>query len=161
MDGSKSFRRAELFAENNLTFKIIHLIRDGRAFCSSFIKNKELSEKQLLVAAKVWKKNIKKVDILRARFAQIDTLDIRYHDLCRSPEEKLQEVLDFLGLEFKNSYLRYSPDDMHILGNRMRFTYKGVIREDMAWKKKLSNDSIELLTKTLEQDLKRFQFICN
>ena len=39
VDGTKSIRRAELFAKYiESTFKVIHLIRDGRAFCYSYDK---------------------------------------------------------------------------------------------------------------------------
>lgn len=160
-DGTRSFRRAELFTENSLTFKMIYLIRDGRAFCSSYIKNEGYSEtkKNLLIAGTVWKKNIKKVDTLRSRFPQIKTLVIRYQDICRSPEVELKKIYGFLDLEYQHSYLHYSADDMHILGNRMRFVYNGVIREDLAWRNRLSIDSINLITRFLEKDLRRYRFI--
>ncbi len=159
-DGSKSFRRAELFTENKATYKMIHLIRDGRAFCSSFIKNKELtgSKKDFLVAAKVWDKNIKKVDILRSRFPDLDILDVKYHQLCQSPEKELRKIYSFFDLDFDPAYLQYSSQDMHILGNRMRFIYNGTINEDLAWKDRLSDDAVNFLTRTLEKNLNRFKF---
>ena len=96
LDGTKSLRRAELFAERRITFKMVHLIRDGRAFCYSFLKNKKLNRKHIPMAAKVWKKSIRKVDTLRGRFPHVQILDVRYNDLCDAPGRELKRLFAFM-----------------------------------------------------------------
>ena len=158
-DGSKSLRRAELFAGRNLTTKLIHLIRDGRAFCNSFIKNKGLHRRNLALGAKVWEKSIRKVDILRKRFPEVEILDVRYNDLCNSTESELKRIWGFLGVDFDRGFLEYHAKDMHIVGNRMRNEYNGLIREDHSWKRQLKNDEIKVLNKLMIHGLKRFDFL--
>ena len=157
-DGSKSVRRAEFFAEKKLTSKMIYLIRDGRAFCSSFLKNKELSQSCLSMAAKVWQQSIKKVDVLIRRLPNVKILDVRYNDLCKSPERELKRIWAFLGLNYEEAFLEYHRNDMHILGNRMRNEYTGMIREDQSWKTQMSQEDILLLNSLLERELSRFNF---
>ena len=158
-DGTKSVRRAEFFAERKLTSRMIHLIRDGRAFCNSFIKNKGLTKNNLSDAANVWKKSIRKVDKLRKRFPNIEILDVRYNDLCADPKAELSRIFDFLKLSFDDSFLVYRREDMHIIGNRMRFNYSGTITEDDSWKKNLRQEDFRLINKLMENELKRFDFI--
>jgi len=158
-DGSKSVRRAEFFAERKRTFKMIHLIRDGRAFCNSFINNKGLPRRNLSIASKVWRKSIKKVEILRRRLPAVKILNVRYHDLCSSPQEELKRIWAFLGLNYKEAYMEFDKEDMHILGNRMRNEYSGHIREDLSWKKQLSQKEILLLNRLLKNELSSFNFI--
>ena len=157
-DGSKSVRRAEFFAERKLTSKMIHLVRDGRAFCNSFLKNKSLDHSYLPVAAKVWKKSIKKVDVLRERLPDMEILDVRYNDLCNSPNKELKRIFEFMNLHYDDSFLVYNKNDMHILGNRMRFTYSGTIRMDNSWKTILEKEDIKLTNKLMKKELKRFNF---
>lgn len=158
-DGSKSLRRAELFAARKLTSKMIYLIRDGRAFCNSFIKNKQLPHRKLYIASKLWEKNIKKFDILQRRFPHIETIVVRYNDLCEAPGRELKRVWEFLGLKYDDKYLEYRKDDMHILGNRMLSDYKGVIKEDLSWRGRLKEEEIQQLNKLMNNKLKRFKFI--
>lgn len=158
-DGSKSVRRAEFFAERKLTSKIIHLIRDGRAFCNSFLKNKRLPMDCVHVAEEVWKKSIKKVDVLRRRHPGVRILDVRYNDLCSAPKKELRRIWEFLGLNYDDAFLEYRKKDMHILGNRMRFNYSGVIKEDNTWEKSLNQIDVLLLNKLMEDELRRFGFI--
>lgn len=158
-DGSKSIRRAEFFAERKISSKMVYLIRDGRAFCNSFIKNKKLSKNKLHVAAKFWRKSIKKVDILQERFPNLKILVVRYHDLCVAPEQELKRVWTFLELDFDQNFLKYEKKDMHMLGNRMLFEYTGIIREDILWEKQLKKEEILLLNKLMEKELIRFNFI--
>ena len=63
MDGTKSIRRAQLFArDNKMQLQVIHLVRDGRAFCSSYIKNNKLGIDSLGKAARKWKEYIQFTD---------------------------------------------------------------------------------------------------
>jgi len=159
IDGSKSMRRAEMFCERKYTNKIIHLVRDGRAFCNSFLKNKGLSRNCIPIAIKVWKKYIKKVDVLKGRLPHVHLLEVRYNDLCSSPETELKRICEFLGIQYEDSILQFDKRDMHILGNRMRFSYSGDIREDNSWKEKLGKEDLSLINRLAEDELRRFGFI--
>jgi hypothetical protein len=135
------------------------LIRDGRGFCNSFIKNKGISRSALKIAAEVWKKYIEKVDILVKRLEHVEILEVKYGDLCSRPDIEISRICNFIGVESKEDILKNSIKDMHILGNRMRFEFTGEVREDNKWKSNLYPDEIEMLTRYLKPELKRFTFI--
>ncbi|PKN65003.1 MAG: hypothetical protein CVU57_12835 [Deltaproteobacteria bacterium HGW-Deltaproteobacteria-15] len=158
-DGTKSLRRAEFFAERNLATNFVHLIRDGRAFCCSFLKNKKLGKGAMPASAMFWKENIRKVRVLQQRFPSLTMHIVRYNDLCREPGKELARFYDFFGLDYQESYMNYRADDMHILGNRMRFEYDGIIKEDNAWKTFFSNREIEILNDLMRAELEFYSFI--
>lgn len=79
-------------------YKIIHIIRDGRAVFSS--KRNSISlrkmefETNLLVAAKGWKHKLK----LAAKSEQ-QLINVFYEKLILQPEETLNSILDFLNID--------------------------------------------------------------
>jgi hypothetical protein len=157
-DGTKSMRRAELFAERGLTAKMVQLIRDGRAFCNSYRKNNKLDASCLPKASQVWKQHIRKVDALHRRLPSLEILVVRYGDLCASPESEVRRIWEFMGLGFDPAFLEYDKADMHVTGNRMRMTYDGVIREDTSWRDQLAPNHTAQLDTLLKPELERFQF---
>jgi len=93
VDGTKSIRRAYLLAnDNRLDVKLLHLVRDGRAFCCSFIKARKLPISSVSLAAKEWQKYIKDVDKFSNRFPGIPVKTVRYEDLCRNSDTFLMEI---------------------------------------------------------------------
>lgn len=158
VDGMKSIRRAQYFVRDEMIeLKVINLVRDGRAFSSSYIKNEGLSAKNISQAASYWNQYLQQSDIFRARFPQVEIIDIRYEDLCRDQEQTLGKLYTFLGLE-------YQPFDigrncMHILGNRMRKTFTGEVKENVEWKAKLSQSVIDQITHEMRDYLTRYGYI--
>lgn len=160
IDGTKSIRRAELFATFcNANFKIIHLIRDGRGFCYSYIKNKRLSQEKLPEAAKAWKEYIQLIDMFSVRYPEIQLLTIRYEDLCRDQHTVLSDVLKHLGLPFENNMKQSISKPYHMLGNVMRKNFNGKVNEDLSWKTKLKSNEIDKITALMDKDLRRFGYI--
>ncbi len=158
-DGTKSLRRAEFFLERNLIFRMIHLIRDGRAFCYSFLKNNSLPKSSIPIAAKLWNRAITKVDTLNRRFPHVKMLDVRYNDLCSDPETELKKICEFLQVPFDVQLFDYCKEDMHLIGNRMRFKFTGEIMEDLSWKVNLNDKDISNINKLVKHNLRRFNFI--
>ena len=158
-DGSKSVRRAEFLIKNTkITPKIVHLVRDGRAFCNSFLKNKKLDRSNLLVAANAWKNHLKKIDILRKRLPAVEVLVVRYDDLCNTPGSQLEKIWKFLGLNYSEDFMVFKRSDMHIIGNRMRNSYDGIVIKDESWKSQMQGKEIMELNHLLGDELKRFGF---
>lgn len=156
LDGTKSMRRAELFAHGDrCEMKALHLIRDGRGFCASYVKSERRS---LTDAAKAWVRHIARVDAFSKDFPSVPVLVVRYEDLCRSTALTIRSVCEFLGI----SYEEPGEDmmkDAHILGNRMRRTFGGAILEDTSWREKIDSRAQSELTSMMKPQLERFGYL--
>lgn len=133
VDGTKSVRRAELFSKHSKSpFKIIHLIRDGRGFCYSYIKNNRLPKEKLPQAAKAWLEYIQLVDIFSFRHPNIPVMTIRHEDLCRNPKAGSSDICEFLELFFDDNMSKGINKQYHILGNVMRKSFNGKAKENLS-----------------------------
>ena len=162
VDGTKSIRRAELFINNAKTtktiIKVVSLVRDGRGFCHSFLKNRNLSKNDIKEAMKAWREYILLVDKFIIRYPDVQIKIIRYEDLCSELPKTLNELCDFMGLDFEKSMIDV-PTEHHILGNRMRSGFDGNVREDLSWRKNFSKQEIEQINGFLRDDLQKFGYI--
>ncbi|QPG06422.1 sulfotransferase domain-containing protein [Salinimonas marina] len=160
VDGTKSIRRTQIFANHfrNEKLNLIHLVRDGRAFCNSYKKNRKLTEKDLNFAAQEWNDYIQLVDNLANKFSNVNTLTIRYEDLCNNKHRVGLEISKFLKL---SSSKKFEEDNStsHILGNRMRKDFNFDIVEDLSWKQELSENTISAISKVMKKNLHRFNYL--
>jgi hypothetical protein len=156
LDGTKSLRRAQLFAaDGRCSMKVLFLIRDGRGFCASYLKNLHPS---LSEAASSWLGYIARIDRFAKGFASIPLLTVRYEDLCRSTEATTRRICRFLEVPYE----RLGAGTMkpaHILGNRMRRTFSGDIVEDTSWRQKLDHEAQSRLTSIMKRQLERFGYL--
>jgi hypothetical protein len=158
LDGTKSVRRAQLFArDGRCAMKVLHLVRDGRAFCASYLRNMRQTP-SWSDAANAWVSYIAQVDAFSRSFPSVPVLVVRYEDLCRSTTEAIRSVCRFLEISYEAP-----PADMmkgtHILGNRMRRTFNGQIVEDSSWREKLDNHTQAELTYLMKQQLEQLGYL--
>lgn len=160
VDGAKSFRRAELLARSErFALKAVYLVRDGRGFCASYVKNKGLPNESLPLAARLWVKANAKAERLRRRFPGVPFLRVRYEDLCTAFEPTMREVCAFIGVPYDPTLQAESGKPFHGLGNRMRSTFDGKIELDLSWKQRLSEAEVRAVTRVMEKDLVRFGYL--
>ena len=158
LDGTKSIRRAQLFArDDRCEMRALHLIRDGRGFCASYVKNMRPTP-SWPDAAKTWVSYIAQVEHFSRAFPSVPLLTVKYEDLCRSTAEVLRATCQFLDLPYEQP-----GADMlkgaHILGNRMRRTFSGAIVEDTSWKEKLDEHAQTRLTSLMKPQLEQFGYL--
>lgn len=160
VDGTKSIRRAQLFAKYSgmKKIKVIHLVRDGRAFCNSFRKNRNISEAEIYLAAQEWNDYIRLVDNLESGFENIEVTTIRYEDLCREKHLTIKKLATTLNLDSEQNFEK-SDSVSHILGNRMRKNFNFNIKEDLSWRDELSSDVIDNITSVMDNHLARFEYL--
>lgn len=93
----------------------LHLIRDGRDVASSYLKIKEIDDKfkykpkltdNISAIAKEWVCNNDKIESLGLKFPN-RYFRLRYEDLILNTAEVLQNLCDFLNLEFDPEALKY------------------------------------------------------
>ncbi|MGH8291318.1 MAG: sulfotransferase [Steroidobacteraceae bacterium] len=158
LDGTKSLRRAQLFAaDGRCEMKALYLIRDGRGFCASYLKNTK-PPPSLTQSAQRWLAHIVRVDRFAKGFPSIPLLTVRYEDLCRSTEETMRTICQFLEVPYESLGVG-AMKEAHILGNRMRKTFSGTIVEDVSWKQKLDRTSQSRLTSIMKRQLERFGYL--
>jgi hypothetical protein len=158
LDGTKSIRRAQLFArDGRCAMKVLHLVRDGRGFCASYVKNMRQTP-SWSDAVEVWMSYIGQVNQFSRIFPSVPVLVVRYEDLCRSTAKVIRGVCRFLDIPYEEP-----PADMmkgaHILGNRMRRKFNGEIIEDTSWKERLDNRTQAELTLLMKRQLKHLGYL--
>lgn len=159
MDGMKSIRRAQYFAcEANIDLKVVNLVRDGRAFCYSYIKNEGLSNTDLSRATSYWNNYLDLSDRFRTSFPNVGFIDIRYEDICRDQKGTLGSLYKFLNLEYQPFNIN-NENKAHILGNRMRKTFTGEIREHIEWKSCMSQSEIRYMNLGMQKHLAKYGYI--
>lgn len=157
LDGTKSVRRAQLLARDGRSnMKAIHLIRDGRGFSGSDLKNTPNQTVSMSVGE--WLGYIAQVDRFSRSFPSVPVLVVRYEDLCRTTEKTMRIVCEFIGIPYRQAGTGIM-DGAHILGNRMRRGFSGAIVEDTSWKQRLDPATQELLTSRMKRQLERFGYI--
>jgi len=158
LDGTKSIRRAQLFArDDRCEMRALHFIRDGRGFCASYVKNMR-PVPTWTDAAKAWVSYIGQVEQFSKAFPSVPILLVRYEDLCRSSPEVIRAVCEFLNIPYEPPGIDMMKG-AHILGNRMRRTFSGAIVADTSWKEKLDHTIQTKLTSLMNRQLKQFGYL--
>lgn len=160
VDGTKAIRRADLFAKyENIRLKVLYLVRDGRAFCYSYVKNMKLAKNELSIAANMWLKHIQIVDRFHRRNPGVPFMVLRYEDLCRAPDEMCNRLCQFIGIRNENIFDElHVRSERHILGNRMRLNFGGSIVEDISWQNVLSLKERKLIEELMAEGLDRYGY---
>jgi hypothetical protein len=157
LDATKSIPRARLLARwTGIKWSVLHLVRDGRGFCVSYIKHARLPQRDLPLAARIWARHIRAVDHVVDSLS-LPCLRVRYEDLCQQTEQTLEGVFRFLGVQEPDA-LEPAHAVHHILGNRMRRTFDGRITEDLAWQTKLTRAEHAALMRIMRPEMCRFGY---
>jgi hypothetical protein len=145
-DATKSFLRIQLLRENPLfKLKILHLVRDPRGYVHSAKKHNKRSAH---VAAREW---VKQNEYIENNLRQIDSqkwIRLRFEALCFDPEETLDRLANFVGVEsFAESTDGFGEKEHHIIGNNMRLRPNALktVRLDEKWRETLSIEDINIV----------------
>mgnify|MGYP006283702771 CR=1 FL=1 len=160
VDSSKDpYRLMWLERSGLFNIKVIHLIKDPRAFAYSMFRHLSNNEKRGLQGMKfLVKKTIswiitnRLISKMRVNFLNSSEYKcVKYEDLASKPEKTMNEVFDFIGLKLKKEFITdFRKNKNHtIAGNKMRSKKEGMYF-DVAWKTKLPSKyqkMIRLLTR--------------
>lgn len=158
LDGTKSIRRAQLFARSGCEMKAIHLIRDGRGFGASFLRNEESHVPTVAGAARAWLRYIEQVDGFSRAFPEVPVLTVRYEDVCRSTEATVRAVCRFLEIPYEDLTVSRTKG-AHVLGHEMRRSFDGRIVENTSWRERLDPATQMALTSRMRPELERFGYV--
>jgi hypothetical protein len=94
----------------------VHIVRDGRDACLSFLAMKRKPRfnlgrpRRLAEFACAWRLEVEGAQWFGERLGPGRYLELRYEDLVAEPEARLREVCGFLGLELEPGQLEYHRD---------------------------------------------------
>jgi len=142
LDASKdaiALKYLKKYMNPSVDFKLIHLVRDGRAVANSFLKKEKI--KEMAVAARYWKKTHEKIEVLKNHyFKQENCITVLYEEFCREPKRELEKISDFLGINLNFRVENIHNSEHHIIGNSMRLKPISHIRSDSQWEERLSEE---------------------
>lgn len=94
----------------NQQAKFIHIVRDGRDVCLSWMKLM-VGPKNLAIAARAWRDHI----VGKRQWGTLHPdryCEIRYEDLLENPERETRRICEFIGIEFKSEMLQFHQGEM-------------------------------------------------
>jgi hypothetical protein len=133
-------RLKSLYLEGQERFRVIRLVRDGRAVCYSRMTRQRLPMAQ---CAKIWSAEQRKqtLGMLTIPRQLIET--VRYEDLCRQPEAELRRLCAWLGIDFQPSMLDFRNGRHNLGGNPMRWRRdENAVKIDDRWRQGLRAEDL-------------------
>lgn len=126
---------AALLGEPTLDVRVIHLVRDPRAFAASALRNAGVPARR---AARAWRREQEGVARLLDRHPALPVARVRYEDLCAAPGDVAMTLHRLLGVAPVAPPDVVEPRAQHVIGNRTRLSDRLVIRCDERWTRDLS-----------------------
>lgn len=142
LDSSKSAKHLLFLSMiEEFDLNVIWLVRDPRAQVNSAIKYN--SSWNVKMATEYWKQemvdNAKLLKTLNIRYTQL-----KYEDLCQSPKDEIENILDFSGIDAQDVNLDFRNQEHHIIGNgKMRLGNDKEITQRNEWKQELTANQIQ------------------
>jgi len=161
VDSSKTAVRLKYLLRNpKLEVKVIRLIRDGRAVALTYMDpvnfadakdsakrgggtgaTREKARLSMAQAAHEWRRcNEEAEAILLRHLYNSQWVKIRYEDLCADPENTLNRLFVFLGLDPLERTLDFRAVEQHVIGNGMRLDATSGIALDDRWRSVLTEE---------------------
>jgi len=124
--------------------KVIHLVRDPRGNAASIMKHTGVDVAR---AAHQWRHYNVEADRVGRSFPREAWMRLHYEELCAQPQETLDRVARFIGVDPipLSDHLRTS--ERHVIGNSMRLGGVEAIREDRSWMERLDADDLRVIAR--------------
>lgn len=144
LESTKCPRRLkELYLAEPESFKLIYLVRDGRAVAASSMRRVGMS---MHASASEWERWNRRSWWAQWSIPDDQKILVHYEDVCLSTEETLQKICEFIGLPYEASMMELRKEESHSLGgNPMRFRLEeSTIRLDEQWRDQLTEKDLKV-----------------
>lgn len=142
VETSKDPRRLKaLYLYDPTRFRLIYMVRDGRAVSASQMRREKVG---MEVAATAWRRVNQRLRWAMWTIPDAQRMFLSYEELCRNPRETMERVARFVGTEVNDNMLVLRKTESHsISGNPMRFRRdERAIELDERWKTALSVEDL-------------------
>jgi len=147
VDSTKTPTRLKtLYMTTQAPFKVIYLVRDGRAVTSARMGRQGIGMER---AATIWKSEHRKIRAVLATIPDCAVFEIHYEELCLNTRATLTALCDFLGIKFEDNMMKIDKIRSHSLGgNPMRWRKAETqITLDEKWKTELGYNELLVFNK--------------
>lgn len=136
VDASKYYGQIRHLSRTVDEFRVIHLIRDGRAVMNSYVAHAMGSAER---GAAAWVKDHRRIErAARAYLRPGQYMRLHYEALCSEPVKALAGVSEFVGVQPSYKMRHINPKEFHVIGNNMRLQpIEGVVLDD-TWRLSLT-----------------------
>ena len=163
VDSSKIAIRLKYLLRNpGLDVRVIRLVRDGRGVALTYTDPARFADAQdpqlrgggnggdriterLSFAEAVWewRRSTEEADAVLAGLPHDHWTEVRYEVLCSHPQETLERLFLFLGLDAAPGFTPQRSEEHHIIGNGMRFDTSCDVVLDDRWKSVLTDRELQ------------------
>jgi hypothetical protein len=144
--------------------KFIHLTRDGRDVCLSFLKTNWIGPWVSRIA-KYWSNRVEAAKLSESYLTGTRYLEIRYEELVCQTEDTLRKICRFLEQDYAPGMLEYSGDfEKNVAGrsvvHHQKLKRKPQIQDINRWKNELGWWKILTFEAFAKEDLKSCGYAC-
>jgi hypothetical protein len=124
--------------------RVIHIVRDGRDVCASWLKLGWLGNAYR--GALRWRDSLDEWEQLENDIPAAQRIELRFEDLIREPAQQLERLCAFLGVRYDDAMLRYHEDT----------TYEPIDpRQASKWRTQLTERDVRVFEAVAGQALQR------
>jgi hypothetical protein len=127
-----------------LHVKVIHLVRDPRGNAASIMKHTGVD---VAHAARQWRHYNVEADRVRRLFPTGSWMRLHYEELCARPQDTLDRVARFIGVDPIPLAEYLQPSERHVIGNSMRLEAVAEIQEDLSWRDHLDDEDLRVIAR--------------
>jgi sulfotransferase family protein len=126
---------------------VIHLVRDVRGVVASVMKRSRV--RHINQAARYWYNANMNSERSRRYVSSQQWLRIRYDDLCAEPQDTLDRISNFIGVQRAPIPKNFYESEHHIIGNPMRLkrSVGEVIKADSSWQDRFTNQELNTISR--------------
>lgn len=147
LDGCKSLIRQELLRTHLKNIKIIHLVKDPRAYVRSMLKRNKNSL-GLRRIINNWIEYNRKANQFRDMIGAENYYLLRYEKLSRDPTGTIRDIYAFLNVPVTNlsGISDAELGDTHLIGNRIRLSFRSVEDRSVDWRVHLDSKTSDYVS---------------
>lgn len=156
VDTARDHQRPKYLAPHPmLDIKVLHLVRDPRGNVASIMNHTGVDVEK---AARQWRHYNVEAERTRRYIDPESWMTLRYEDLCARPQETLDRIARFVGVEPAPMPEPLDAGVRHIIGNSMRLKGLDEIRLDERWRERLDESDLETIGRIAGETSRRFGY---